>query len=401
MTRPFKYYQELENKEYKVYRKTNSQYQYYDVPIVSDEEILEDLVEVLKKIPLIESLASGTSMSLYEKTAEFANLSNEEKMNYYEGMTIFESDKSDCDEKIKILSQKIDISLGEIIDLVDEYKMLLRDLAILNVFPEYQKEIEEIRKNIHKASVLYDRKSSIQIPTHKKCYDLFPYTWYFTPRGFLYNCNGLLVDFESSHNVGNMALSFKHIKECLTENREIQYNGLKSRKELIQKIINQGYVSVLDSRLYNNGENYMNLIGGSERKCYQKNLIQLVVGYYRAEMDFYQAFLKLNDSRKKKKIYNEIWENCQKSYNDMFIRFCGFSKVERCEKKITTASLYGIEEFREYLERGWDLYIVPRILYSKELDCIRSESYFERKYLEESLEHYDGKGRVLIRDINC
>ncbi len=400
MTSPFKYYQELENKEYKVYRKTNSKYQYYDVPIVSDEEILGDLVEVLKKIPFIESLTSGTSMSLYEKTDDLAKLSNEEKWDYYEKSTMFERDKSDCDEKIKDLSQKIAISLNEVIDLVADYNGLLSDLALLNVFPEYEKEIEEIRKNIQQVLFIYDRKSRLQIPIEKKCYDLFPYTWYFTPSGFLYNCNGLLVDFRVSHNMGNMATDFAYIKECLTENKPIKYSNT-DRYEKIQRILKQGYVSIFDSRLYENGENYMNLLGGSERRCYQKNLIQLVIGYYRAEMDFYKAFSKLNDSRKKKKIYNEIWESCQKSYHDMFIRFCGFSKVERCEKKITTASLYGIEEFREYLERGWDLYIVPRILYSKELDCIRSEFYFERKYLEKSLEHYDGKGRVLIRDINC
>lgn len=400
MTNSFKYYQELENQEYKVYRKINSNYQYYEVPIVSDEEILGHLVEVLKKLTFIESLTTGFFMNLYKKTVEFAKLSDEEKMNYYEGMTIFERDKSDCYEKIKILSQKIDISLGEIIDLIDDYKILLRDLSMVNNFPDYQKEIEEIRKSIHQATVLHDRKSSIKIHTQKKYYDLFPYTWYFTPSGSLYNCNGLLVDFRASHNMGNMATKFAYIKECLTENKPIKYSNT-DRKEKIQKILKQGYVSIFDSRLYENGENFINLLGGSERRCYQKNLIQLIIGYYKAEMDFYRAFFKLNNSNKKKEIYNEIWESCRCDYNDMFIRFCGFSKVERCEKKITTASIYGIEQFCEYLKRGWDLYIVPRLIYSEELDGIRSESYFEQKYLEESLENYEGKGRVLIRGINC
>lgn len=106
MTNSFKYYQELENQEYKVYRKINSNYQYYEVPIVSDEEILGHLVEVLKKLTFIESLTTGFFMNLYKKTVEFAKLSDEEKMNYYEGMTIFERDKSDCYEKIKNLISK-------------------------------------------------------------------------------------------------------------------------------------------------------------------------------------------------------------------------------------------------------------------------------------------------------
>jgi hypothetical protein len=64
----------------------------------------------------------------------------------------------------------------------------------------------------------------------------------------------------------------------------------------------------------------------------------------------------------------------------------------------------GIKEFKLYLEKGWDLYIVPKIIYDKEKDDIFEmdfKSYFIDKYFDKELSEYNGKGRVLIRDMNC
>lgn len=86
------------------------------------------------------------------------------------------------------------------------------------------------------------------------------------------------------------------------------------------------------------------------------------------------------------------------------MRFCGFSKIERGEKKITTARLNGIQLFSQYLEKGFDLYIIPPVVYDKYLDDVSvcdMHSYMLEHYFEKKLKEYKGKGRVLIRDINC
>ena len=86
------------------------------------------------------------------------------------------------------------------------------------------------------------------------------------------------------------------------------------------------------------------------------------------------------------------------------MRFCVFSKIERSEKKITTARLNGIQLFKAYLDECFDLYIIPPVVYDKYLDDVNvwdMQSYFVQNYFENALKEYKGSGRVLIRDINC
>ncbi len=103
------------------------------------------------------------------------------------------------------------------------------------------------------------------------------------------------------------------------------------------------------------------------------------------------------------KIYGCSWDVWEKYVNTL-IRFSGFHKVESSERKITTASLYGVELFKAYLEKGWDLYIVPPIVYDAYIDDVLEldfHSYYVEKHFDQVLSDYDGKGRVLVRDINC
>ena len=95
------------------------------------------------------------------------------------------------------------------------------------------------------------------------------------------------------------------------------------------------------------------------KRSYQPNINTLVIGYFEAVVSIYKAFSKLNESKKKKENVEKIYSECLKfyknRYEEVLMRFCGFSKIERSEKKITTARL----------------------------------------------NEYKGKGRVLIQDINC
>ena len=87
---------------------------------------------------------------------------------------------------------------------------------------------------------------------------------------------------------------------------------------------------------------------------------------------------------------------------DILIRFSGFHKIESTvDNTITTCSLNGITEFSEYLEKGWNLHIIPGIIYDKNLDKLVEvdfNEYFISKHLDNEIENYEGKGKILIKD---
>ncbi len=87
--------------------------------------------------------------------------------------------------------------------------------------------------------------------------------------------------------------------------------------------------------------------------------------------------------------------------SDILVRFARFNKIETSlDKTITTTSLNAIKEFSEYLKKGWDLQIIPGIVYDQVLDKLTEVDFNSpiiNKYLEEELKNYCGKGKVLIR----
>lgn len=132
--------------------------------------------------------------------------------------------------------------------------------------------------------------------------------------------------------------------------------------------------------------------------------MKLTIGFYDAKLSLYRSFEKINISKRKAEIAKKIEASTLQSKEELLIRFSGFHKIESCEKKITTSSLYGIRNFQEYLNKGWDLYIVPCIGYDKIVDDIfemNINEYFISNFLDKELENYKGKGKVLIRNKNC
>lgn len=138
-------------------------------------------------------------------------------------------------------------------------------------------------------------------------------------------------------------------------------------------------------------------------RSYQPNIVTLYVGYLNAKMYLYKSFVRLNDSKRKRELLKKVYNLSWRDYNDILIKFCGFHKLETCEKKITTSSLYGVDLFKEYLNLGYDLYIVPPLVYDTYLDDIAEmdfHSYYVDNHFEKVLNAYNGKGRVLVRGKN-
>ena len=137
-------------------------------------------------------------------------------------------------------------------------------------------------------------------------------------------------------------------------------------------------------------------------RSYQKNLITLIIGHLAAETSLYASFARMNESRSKKALLEQLKYLTLNDIRDVLVRFSGFHKIESIvDNTITTSSLNGITEFHEYLEKGWNLHIIPGIVYDKSEDKLSKQnmnSYFVRKHLDKQLAQYEGKGRILIKD---
>ena len=136
-------------------------------------------------------------------------------------------------------------------------------------------------------------------------------------------------------------------------------------------------------------------------RSYQKNLITLITGHLAAEASLYSAFRRINESHQKKEILSELIHLTNGDIRDILVRFCGFHKIESTmDKTITTSSLNGITEFSNYLKKGWNLYIIPGIVYDQHEDSLSEadfNSYFIAKHIDQELANYEGKGKILVK----
>ena len=256
-----------------------------------------------------------------------------------------------------------------------------------------------------------NRLECILIPSKDKIVKCcMPDAWFITPHGYLYNTG-------VAHKEGNLTYSFWDIFERLKSEKNISCKENYSEK--IKDILTRGFVSGIEFRAYANSiyklptiytphiQKAMELAGKNMtyiERSYQPNIIKLTIGFLDAKSSLYRSFEKLNAAKKKALLAKKLEEFTLHCKEELLIRFAGFHKIESCERKITTSSLYGIRDFKEYLDKGWDLYIVPSIGYDKILDEIFEmdlNEYFISNFLDEELKDYKGKGNVLIRDKNC
>lgn len=361
-----------------------------------------------------------------------------------------QQEREECGlEEIKMIT-----NTRELIRKLKEYEVYC------NYFIELYPDLETYFQNIKSAieSALEKITACIELPPKNTIFEyLIPNGFFITKSGFLYNPNGKVGSFVKGHKEGNLKVSFDNIRDSIISNQniDIPYYGKVPYKDYLKKLIKDGCVNEIDFQNYANmtldfntivtekllrQEQFWNRVVslpdreisfinigdkkiGIERKneereriikwvqpsemkvSYQPNINTLVQGYFAAVIDLYDAFQRLNPSSKKSELFEKIYRfSWGDFYVNTLIKFCGFHKVETCEKKITTSSLDGVDLFRLYLERGWDLYIVPPIVYDAYLDDVAElemHSYYVEKHFEKVLKEYEGKGRVLVRDINC
>lgn len=399
----YEYYSELENpEEFKVYLSScGFKKDFVSVEIDDlDIEFYSKYSDLFAGIKLIESLI------IPDISLEESNRFLMEKGNFLI--------RPDEDEKygfIKELSKKIKLSIYDMYDYFNFYLQYLDFYAF--VFPDMKALIYGLGDKIISAIRYINSKRKIVLPSEDSVVITYPNAWFITPDGYLYNTGG-----DDGHKEGKLVYAYNSICENISGSgltnfrRLVRVDGKDDDtvqkkdivpREKIRKILDNGCVDYFEFQNYSNFPYRLEKIiapGGLGSVSYQKNIITLVVGYLAAKEALNKAYRRLDSSSKKRELAYKIGELCNGELADILVRFAGFNKVEsQRDKTICTSSLYGIKLFKEYLDRGWDLDILPGIVYDSYIDKVSEMDYdsaFIKRHLEKELSDYQGKGKVLI-----
>lgn len=313
------------------------------------------------------------------------------------------------------LSNKVCLDVFEVIEYFSFYLNYLHFYDFM--YPDMHDFCLSLKNKIRSALKDINLKRKIELPNDKGVDIKYPNAWYITPQGYLYNTGG-----KGGHKEGNLVYSYNDICEKIDGRVSEGYLFLRKKDEVIKeenggqksvpiidnhsrikKILDDGFVDYVQFQNYSNypyGLVNMFVPGGCEDVSYQKNIITLVVGYLSAREALYRAYGRLNDSKRRKELVNKIGKFCNGEFSDILVRFAGFNKVESQRKRtICTSSLNGISLFKKYLDEGWDLDIIPGIVYDRYIDDISEanlDSIYIKKHLDNEMDNYHGKGKILI-----
>lgn len=366
---------------------------------------------LFRRIDIIDMLVDGSNEELLYKHSQ--DLSYEQYMN----LGYFFSKKDEDYHFTKEAKNKIDFNARDLEIIFRDYSIFCN--CLIEIYPDFKDFISVTKNMLKEALVELENINKIEIPKSKSgIVYRFPDSWYITPNGYLYNTG-------SGHQQGNLTYPFFHILSLLKENCNIPDINLNYK---IKEILERGYVTSSEFDEYSNliyniptiltpevehaieqlNNIYKMSIEEKEkitqlphyRRTYQRNIITLQIGYYAARMALFQSFVKLNKSNKKKEVAQKL---SNLKLDEVLIRYSGFHKISSVsDKTITTSSINCIENFKEYLENGWTLDIIPGIIYDEEKDELVEvdfDWYYINKFLNQQLDKYNGKGKILINNI--
>ncbi len=391
------------------------------------EEFWKNYRNLFERMADIDKLVIAHHELLIYNSLSFKNMSYQEKNllnDFFQFRTNYYNEFVDYRSNIHLSSADL--------------KWMLKDYAFycesfIKMYPEIDSPLLEILSMIHDAVEELESKSLIKVPSLNRVEKfVWPNSWYITPSGYLYN-SGV------GHQEGNLTYPLRLICRCLKNNTMIPN---KNNFEHIRKILKHRYVTYREYQnyahldydlptfvtkdvesitagkakmLYLDKEKVKKLSSNYSMKSYQKNLVTLVIGHLAAETSLFQSFSRLNNAKDKLEVVTKLCdmtnnklddiENWVLDLRDILVRYSGFHKIESIvDHTITTSSLNGIFEFKDYLDKGWNLHIIPGIVYDKTLDQLTEidfHSYFVQKHFDQQLNQYTGKGKVLIKAKDC
>lgn len=333
----------------------------------------------------------------------------------YYSLVAYQNDNAEIIENHK---RTINPTLSDFKYYIQDYLIYINCLSI--IFPEHKSFLSALKIKLTQLIKLTNELLIIVLPQEETTFEYtWPNSWYITPSGYLYNSGGLTAHKEGNliYAYGRIASSFKnerHMHRALNDGTDKPgtiYASYaipnKNNYDKIKAIYERGYVTYEEfvhytNMMYHFPQMVISANGETNgNKSYQRNLITLIIGYMAAESCFYQSFSRLSKSSDAENLFYKLNQLTAHDMDDMLIRFCRFHKISRVrDNTISTAAIDGINQFKEYLDKGWTIDIVPPIIYDAyhdRLDEIDLNSQYVKRYLDKSLKEYQGKGRILIK----
>lgn len=212
-----------------------------------------------------------------------------------------------------------------------------------------------------------------------------PNNWMLTSKGYLYNTQSTF------HSAGFFDNYFEEKITWFLTKEETIYNENASSGKIVlfpefsdpSIIFKNGYVKwdTLDLLLH-----YINYYHFNS-KIYDTKMMMVATGMIELRKDLFNFLKKLElytDSPKDN--LRKVIEITNHKYLDVLIRCCGVSKITSSpHKTIVTSLLTAKTEFREYIEKGYNVCFVPPIIINKKtrmVEELNMDSFIIKEYIE-------------------
>ncbi len=137
------------------------------------------------------------------------------------------------------------------------------------------------------------------------------------------------------------------------------------------------------------------------KRIYDSKMIMIAIGTIELHMDLinFLRILEIETDNPKENL-REIMRIINNKYLDFLIRCCGVSKVSFLPKKtIITSRLTAKDDFKEYLDNGYDVCFVPPIIINhetKSVEELNMNSPIISRYIENEILYEDKFAKVKI-----
>lgn len=230
--------------------------------------------------------------------------------------------------------------------------------------------------------------------------------WLLTSKGYLYNMQSTAHEAGSYNNYYLEKMKWFLTRTdsyiCKTDLTTSKINPFPEFNDT-SIILKCGYIkwNILDVLLHSIDYYHFNY------RIYDPKTIMISIGMIELQQDLFEFFKKLElytDSPKDnlKKVIKITNDN----YLDVLVRCCGVSKITSSpHKNIITSLLTAKTDFREYLERGYNVCFIPPIIINKEtrmVEELNMDSPIVNAYIKNEVicENHLDKGKVYTNYLN-
>jgi hypothetical protein len=224
--------------------------------------------------------------------------------------------------------------------------------------------------------ILSQNKLEIYLPfsNNKENY-IIPNCYYINPKGVLYNCFG-----NQGHKEVNMVYTYMLIKDAFYDIRYISISSdgkISLERELRIELEKYKRIITTNSITRDDVFSYLHM-----DCCDLDNqlLINNITGIISSKICLLEYFINIKNKYKYslKDIMNEIVLQSNDDINDVLVRLCGFHKIETIVDKIITTSSLDLNQFLNYLDNDFNIYIIPEIVIDHKSDEYKKELIINR-----------------------